>query len=128
MGSGGDRAGYTAEFPKEEAWSGPWLASFGFVVIGIDANSPDDFDVARGTQLLTGLFRVRCRAPVDHLYCLHSKSNEMRIVIPGLKIFLDDDTRYTQLLCTKLADSRGTSIYRSRCPCVPGAAGTTSSG
>ncbi|MDX3240398.1 hypothetical protein [Streptomyces sp. ME18-1-4] len=82
MGSSGDRAGYTAKFPKEEAWLGPWLALFGFVVIGIDANSPDDFDVARGTQLLTGLFRGRCRAPAGHLYCTHPKSNEMRILIP----------------------------------------------
>jgi hypothetical protein len=82
VASGGDRAGCTAKFPKEEVWLGPWLASFGFVVIGIDANSPDDFEVARGARLLTGLFRGRCRAPADHLYCTHPKSNEMRILIP----------------------------------------------
>ena len=47
--------GYTAKFSKEEAWMGPWLASFGFVVIGIETNSPNDFDTARGTQLLAAL-------------------------------------------------------------------------
>lgn len=47
--------GYTAKFAKEEAWMGPWLASFGFVVIGIDTNSPNDYDTARGTQLLAAL-------------------------------------------------------------------------
>lgn len=27
--------GYTALFSREEAWTGPWLSSFGFIVIGI---------------------------------------------------------------------------------------------
>ena len=47
--------GYTATWAAEGAWMGPWLASFGFVVIGIDTNSRNDFDTARGTQLLAAL-------------------------------------------------------------------------
>jgi dienelactone hydrolase len=47
--------GYTAQFADEEAWMGPWLSSFGFVVIGIDTNSPNDWDTDRGTQLLAAL-------------------------------------------------------------------------
>ncbi|WSG48196.1 endo-1,4-beta-xylanase [Dactylosporangium sp. NBC_01737] len=47
--------GYTALFADEEAWMGPRLASFGFVVIGIETNSRTDYDAARGTQLLAAL-------------------------------------------------------------------------
>ncbi|UWZ59856.1 ricin-type beta-trefoil lectin domain protein [Dactylosporangium aurantiacum] len=47
--------GYTARFADEEAWMGPRLASFGFVVIGVETNSRNDFDTARGTQLLAAL-------------------------------------------------------------------------
>ncbi|MFI7024274.1 ricin-type beta-trefoil lectin domain protein [Micromonospora sp. NPDC049900] len=47
--------GYTALFSAELAWMGPWLASHGFVVIGIETNSRNDFDTARGTQLLAAL-------------------------------------------------------------------------
>jgi len=47
--------GYTAKCAKEEAWMGPWLSSFGFVVICIETNSSTDFDVARGQQLLAAL-------------------------------------------------------------------------
>jgi hypothetical protein len=47
--------GYTALFADEEAWMGPWLASFGFVVIGIETNSTSDYDADRGTQLLAAL-------------------------------------------------------------------------
>ncbi len=56
--------GYTAKFSKEEAWMGPWLASFGFAVIGIDTNSPNDFDTARGTQLLAALDYLTQKSPV----------------------------------------------------------------
>ncbi|WP_446471756.1 poly(ethylene terephthalate) hydrolase family protein [Actinophytocola algeriensis] len=34
---------------------GPWLASFGFVVIGVETNGLTDFDTARGTQLPAAL-------------------------------------------------------------------------
>jgi dienelactone hydrolase len=56
--------GYTARFADEEAWMGPWLASFGFVVIGVETNSPTDFDTARGTQLLAALDYLTQRSPV----------------------------------------------------------------
>jgi pimeloyl-ACP methyl ester carboxylesterase len=56
--------GYTALFANEEAWMGPWLASFGFVVIGIETNSRTDYDVARGTQLLAALDYLTQQSPV----------------------------------------------------------------
>ncbi len=56
--------GYTARWDAEGAWMGPWLASFGFVVIGIDTNSPNDYDTARGTQLLAALDYLTQRSPV----------------------------------------------------------------
>ncbi|MGW4942053.1 lectin [Actinoplanes sp. NPDC004185] len=68
--------GYTASWAAEGAWMGPWLASFGFVVIGIDTNSPTDFDTARGTQLLaaldylTGQSAVRDRVDPNRLAVL----------------------------------------------------------
>jgi len=205
--------GYTALFANEEAWMGPRLASFGFVVIGIETNSRNDYDVARGTQLLAALDYLTQQSPVrdrvdpnrlgvighsmggggvvyatehrptlksavalapfspsqnmstdtvptmvmagqndtvvtpsylsglyatmpastqsdfvqiagaDHVYYTHPNSVEMRLLIPWIKIFLDEDTRYTQFLCPALADPTGVSIYQSKCPYVPG--GTT---
>src|SRR4051812_39019207 len=56
--------GYTARFANEEAWMGPWLASFGFVVIGVETNSTTDFDTARGTQLLAALDYLTQRSSV----------------------------------------------------------------
>jgi hypothetical protein len=56
--------GYTARFDDEEAWMGHWIASFGFVVIGIDTNSPTDWDTARGTQLLAALDYLTGQSPV----------------------------------------------------------------
>ncbi|WP_031525917.1 cellulose binding domain-containing protein [Streptomyces sp. NRRL F-5123] len=207
--------GYTALFADEEAWMGPWLSSFGFVVIGIETNSRTDFDVARGTQLLAALDYLTQQSPVrdrvdtsrlsvighsmggggvvyatehrpslkaavalapfspsqdmstdrvptmvmagqndtvvtpsyldglyatmpaatqsdfvqiagaDHVYYTHPQSTEMRILIPWLKIFVDNDTRYTQFLCPSLSDSSGISIYRSKCPYVPPGTSTT---
>jgi len=201
--------GYTALFANEEAWMGPRLASFGFVVIGIETNSRTDYDVARGTELLAALDYLTTQSAVrnrvdpnrlgvighsmggggvvyatehrsslkaavalapfspsqnmstdhvptmvmagqndtvvtpsyldglygtmpaatqsdfvqiagaDHVYYTHPNSVEMRILIPWVKIFLDDDTRYTQFLCPSLGDATGVSIYRSKCPYVP---------
>jgi hypothetical protein len=201
--------GYTALFANEEAWMGPWLASFGFVVIGIETNSRNDYDVARGTQLLAALdyltqsSAVRDRvdasrlavighsmggggaisaaerrptlkaavplAPfspsqnmstdrvptmviagqndtvvtpsyldglyptlpsttqsafvqlsgADHLFPTHTNANVMRLAIPWLKIFVDNDTRYTQFLCPSMKDTSGVSQYRNKCPYVP---------
>ncbi len=56
--------GYTATWAAEGAWMGPWLASFGFVVIGIDTLSRNDFDTARGTQLLAALDYLTQRSSV----------------------------------------------------------------
>jgi dienelactone hydrolase len=47
--------GYSAKFANEEAWMGPWLASFGFVVIGIETNTTSDGADARATELLAAL-------------------------------------------------------------------------
>ena len=197
--------GYTALCKNEEAWMGPWLSSFGFVVICIETNTTTDFDVARGQELLAALSWLTTASPVkgeidparlavighsmggggvvyatehqpslraavamapfspsqnmstdtvptlviggqndtvvtpsylsglyatmpastqsdfaqiagaDHVYYTHPNSVEMRILIPWLKIFVDQDTRYTQFLCPNLADSTGVSIYHSKC-------------
>ncbi|WUH89582.1 cellulose binding domain-containing protein [Streptomyces sp. NBC_00433] len=209
--------GYTALFANEEAWMGPWLSSFGFVVIGIETNSRTDYDAARGTQLLAALDYLTQRSPVrdrvdtsrlsvighsmggggvvyasehrpslkaavalapfspsqnmstdqvptmvmagqndtvvtpsyldglyatmpaatqsdfvqiagaDHVYYTHPQSTEMRLLIPWLKIFVDNDTRYTKFLCPSLADPSGISIYHSKCPYAP-PGGSTSGG
>jgi dienelactone hydrolase len=47
--------GYTALFRNEEAWMGPWLSSFGFVVIGVETLSRTDSADARGAELLAAL-------------------------------------------------------------------------
>jgi dienelactone hydrolase len=207
--------GYTAAFADEEAWMGPWLSSFGFVVIGLETNSRTDYDVARGTQLLAALDYLVQQSPVrglvdpdrlsvighsmggggvvsaserrpglkaavalapfspsqnmstdrvptmviggqndtvvtpsyldglyptlpastqsdfvqiagaDHVYYTHPNSTEMRLLIPWLKMFVDNDGRYAQFLCPSLADSSGISIYRSKCPYVLPGGGTT---
>ncbi|MCO1581919.1 ricin-type beta-trefoil lectin domain protein [Crossiella sp. SN42] len=56
--------GYTATWAAEGAWMGHWLSSFGFVVIGIDTNSRNDNDTARGTQLLAALDYLTQRSSV----------------------------------------------------------------
>jgi dienelactone hydrolase len=202
--------GYSALFANEEAWMGPWLASFGFVVIGIETTTRTDGADARAAQLLAALDYLTQRSPVrdrvdatrlavmghsaggagtilaaeqrpslkaavglapgtpgslslatehvpmmviggqndptvtpsyldnlyatmpaatqsdfvqiagaDHLFFTHANNTEMKVLIPWLKIFLDNDTRYTQFLCPSLADPSGISLYRSKCPYVP---------
>jgi dienelactone hydrolase len=201
--------GYTARFADEEAWMGPWLASFGFVVIGVETNSLTDYDTARGTQLLAALDYLTQSSPVrdrvdparlgvighsmggggaisaaqrrpslkaaiplapfspsqnlasqrvptmiitgqrdtvvtpsysdnlyatmpaatqsafveiagaDHLFPTRANATVTRLMIPWLKIFLDNDTRYTQFLCPGLADSSNIARYKSKCPYVP---------
>ena len=39
-------------------------------------------------------------------------------MIPWLKIFVDNDVRYSQFLCP-LADRSGISQYRDSCPLIP---------
>jgi hypothetical protein len=38
-------------------------------------------------------------------------------MIPWLKIFIDNDTRYSQFLCP-MADRTGISQYRNTCPLI----------
>jgi dienelactone hydrolase len=207
--------GYTARFVDEEAWMGPRLASFGFVVIGVETNSRNDFDTARGQQLLAALDYLTRTSPVrgrvdpnrlsvvghsmggggalvaatnrpslkaavglapylpsgnlsrisvptmviagqndtvvtpsyldglyptlpastpgafvqiagvDHLFATKPNTVEMRTLIPWLKIFVDNDTRYSQFLCPSLKDSSGVSRYSARCALIPGPSTTT---
>ncbi len=56
--------GYSALFANEEAWMGPRLASFGFVVIGIETLSRTDGADARGTELLAALDYLTQRSAV----------------------------------------------------------------
>jgi hypothetical protein len=65
-------------------------------------------------------------AGADHVWYTHPQTTEMRILIPWLKTFVDDDTRYTQFLCPTLADPSGVSVYHSKCPYVP--PGSTATG
>ncbi|MGC5054768.1 ricin-type beta-trefoil lectin domain protein [Micromonospora sp. DT48] len=201
--------GYTALFSVELAWMGPWLASHGFVVIGIETNSTNDFDTARGTQLLAALDYLTQQSPVrdridpsrlavsghsmggggalsaamrrsslkavvgitpfspssnlasnqvptmvisgqadtvvtpsyaldlynslpastesvylevaggDHGFMV-GRSNPVliRTMLPFLKMFVDNDTRYSQFLCP-LMDNSGVVTYRSTCPLLP---------
>ncbi|NGY64095.1 lipase [Lentzea sp. NEAU-D13] len=208
--------GYTATWAAEGAWMGHWLASFGFVVIGIDTISREDWDVARGTQLLAALDyltqRSSVRTRVDpnrlavmghsmggggtisaalrrptlkaaiglapfspsqntsglqvptmllagqndgtstpasvlnhyntipastekaylelsgagHGFPTSNNSVMTRKVIPWMKIFIDQDARYTQFLCP-VQDWTGIRTSRNTCPLLPGdpAPGTT---
>ncbi len=47
--------GYTAKCANEEAWMGPWLSSFGFVVICIETNTTTDSDTQRAAELSAAL-------------------------------------------------------------------------
>ncbi|EEP74735.1 lipase [Micromonospora sp. ATCC 39149] len=51
-----------------------------------------------------------------HGFPTWGNSQVTRREIPWLKIFLDNDNRYTQFLCPSLADSTGVSRYLSECP------------
>ncbi|RZT79377.1 dienelactone hydrolase [Micromonospora violae] len=201
--------GYTALFSAELAWMGPWLASHGFVVIGIETNSRNDFDTARGTQLLAALDYLTQQSPVrdrvdpnrlavaghsmggggalsaatrrsslkaavgiapyspssnlandrvptmifagqadtvvtpsyasglynslpattesvylevagaDHGFMVGRSNPVMvRTMLPFVKMFIDNDTRYSQFLCP-LMDSSGVVTSRSTCPLLP---------
>jgi hypothetical protein len=58
--------GYTALCANEEAWMGPWLSSFGFVVICIETNSRTDYDTQRGQELLAALDWLTTASPVKN--------------------------------------------------------------
>jgi hypothetical protein len=46
-----------------------------------------------------------------------------RRVIPWLKIWIDNDTRYTQFMCPGLADNTGVASYNNTCGFEPGGPG-----
>jgi pimeloyl-ACP methyl ester carboxylesterase len=201
--------GYNGSWAALE-WTGPWLASFGFVVIGFEAVNPGDGDTARGTQLLAAMDYLTQRSAVrdridpsrtavighsmggggamsaaskrpslktanglapaifstdmrtmrvpsllmagqsdttvtpsytKNFYNQIPPSTEkayleltgaghgfpswtpnsvmMRKIIPWLKLFLDNDVRYSQFLCP-LMDPTGINGYLSTCPLIPG--------
>src|SRR6185437_3684362 len=56
--------GYTALFANEEAWMGPWLSSFGFVVVGVETNTRTDSDTQRAAELLAALDYLTTQSPV----------------------------------------------------------------
>lgn len=56
--------GYSALCADEEAWMGPWLSSFGFVVICVETNSRTDGADARATELLAALDWLTTQSPV----------------------------------------------------------------
>lgn len=191
------------------AWMRPRLASFGFVVFGIETLSRTDYDTARGTELLAALdyltqnSAVRDRvdptrlavmghsmggggslyaatqrpslkaaiglapyqpsgnldsdkvptliqggqndttvtpsyldglhptlpvstpsafeqlAGAGHLFWTSANNIELRTQIPWLKIFVDNDTRYTQFMCRSLKDTTGVSRYSAKCSLIP---------
>jgi dienelactone hydrolase len=201
-----------AKFADEEAWMGHWLASFGFVIIGIETNAVSDLPDSRGNQLLAaldyltqesevqdrvdpnrlmvmghsmgggGTFHAALARPSlntmvslapwfnfdlthpdfsslqmpamiisakndtvvtpasvssmyddiptttqrawvelaedDHLGFTKENYTEMRVLIPWMKIFLDNDSRYVQFLCP-MANSDNISVYENSCPLVP---------
>jgi chitodextrinase/dienelactone hydrolase len=204
--------GFSAKFANEEAWMGPRLASFGFVVIGMETLTTSDSADSRGTELLAALDYLTQKSSVkdrvdstrlavmghsaggagtllaavqrsslkaaiglapgtpgtlnlsnnrvptlvvsgatdstvtpsyvdtlyaglpastpsaavqlsgaDHLYFTKANSNEIRQLIPWLKIFLDGDTRYTQFMCPTLKDTTGVSKSSAKCSLIPSA-------
>ncbi|NUR27619.1 MAG: lipase [Catenulispora sp.] len=56
--------GYSALFANEEAWMGPWLSSFGFVVIGVETNTRTDSDSQRAAELQAALDYLTTQSPV----------------------------------------------------------------
>ncbi|MQM24275.1 poly(ethylene terephthalate) hydrolase family protein [Glycomyces albidus] len=210
--------GYTATWAAEGAWMGHWLASFGFVVIGIDTNSTTDWDDARGAQLLAALDYLTGQSPVrdrvdpnrlgvmghsmggggainaamnrpslqaaipfapasfsqnmsnvhvptmimgarddgtvthsalttlynskpatteaayvsltggGHGFSTWGNTEVTRRVIPWLKIWIDNDTRYTRFMCPALADTTGVASYSHTCGFEPGGTGEPTEG
>jgi dienelactone hydrolase len=60
-------------------------------------------------------------AGAGHNYIGQPSATLARTMIPWLKLFVDDDTRYRQFLCP-LADTSGISQHRDTCPLSPPAA------
>jgi dienelactone hydrolase len=49
-----------------------------------------------------------------------------RAVLPWLKLFVDDDTRYAQFLCPGLLDKTNIHEYQATCPLIPSGTATAS--
>jgi dienelactone hydrolase len=56
--------GYSALCSTEEAWMGPWLSSFGFVVICAETNTRTDSDSQRAAVLQAALTWLTTQSPV----------------------------------------------------------------
>ncbi|HEU5429688.1 MAG TPA: ricin-type beta-trefoil lectin domain protein [Actinocrinis sp.] len=56
--------GYSALCSTEEAWMGPWLSSFGFVVICTETNTRTDSDSQRAAELQAALTWLTTQSPV----------------------------------------------------------------
>jgi dienelactone hydrolase len=200
--------GYTAKCADQEAWMGPWLASFGFVVMCVETNTPTDWDTTRGQELLSALTWLTNSSPVkgrvdasrlavmghsmggggvvyatehrpalkagialapfspsqnmssdkvptlvfggqkdptvtpsylrglyatmpaatksafaqiagaNHLFYTHPNNVQMKLIIPWLKIFVDNDNRYEKFLCPSLPDPSKISMYQPKCPYI----------
>ena len=55
------------------------------------------------------------RAGATHNTIGQPNTTLARTMIPWMKIFIDNDTRYTQFLCP-LSNTSGISAYRNSCP------------
>lgn len=60
-------------------------------------------------------------AGAGHNYIGQPSTTLARTMIPWLKIFLDNDTRYSQFLCP-MSNQSGISQYRNSCPLISAAA------
>ena len=58
--------GYSALCSTEEAWMGPWLSSFGFVVICTETNTRTDSDSQRAAELQAALTWLTTQSPVKN--------------------------------------------------------------
>ena len=63
-----------------------------------------------------------------HGFPTWGNSEVTRRVIPWLKIWIDNDTRYTQFMCPGLMDSTGVASYDNTCGFEPGGPGEPADG
>jgi hypothetical protein len=78
--------------------------------------TPPSLDTLYATKPATTKGAFVELASGGHGFPTWGNSQVTRRMIPWLKIFIDNDTRYTQFLCPSLADSAGVSRYISECP------------
>jgi len=105
----------------------PTMPIIAQMTIGADGRTP--YDAVVTPSYLSGLYATMPSstqsdfaqiAGADHVYYTHPNNVEMKLLIPWLKTFVDNDTRYTQFLCPTLPDPGTISAYRPKCPYVPG--------